>query len=44
MSHVLVLFNVAEAETWATPVLLPDGVVVRDAAGVTRLRFAPPGR
>jgi outer membrane protein assembly factor BamB len=30
-------YDVAESETWAVPVLLSDGLIVRDATGVMRL-------
>jgi len=30
-------YTVADCATWAVPVLLPDGLIVRDASGVTRL-------
>src|SRR5437773_7301577 len=30
-------YTVADSATWAVPVLLPDGLIVRDAAGVVRL-------
>jgi outer membrane protein assembly factor BamB len=30
-------YNVADSETWAFPVILPDGVIVRDATRVMRL-------
>lgn len=30
-------YTVAESATWAVPALLPDGLIVRDASGVTRL-------
>lgn len=30
-------YAVAESATWAVPALLPDGLIVRDASGVTRL-------
>lgn len=30
-------YNVADSETWAVPVLLPDGLIVRDATGIMRL-------
>jgi outer membrane protein assembly factor BamB len=32
-------YRVAEGETWAMPVLFPDGLLVRDATGVVRLSF-----
>ena len=28
-------YKVAESQTWAQPVLVPDGIVIRDASGVT---------
>ena len=30
-------YTVADSATWAVPVLLPDGLIVRDASGVMRL-------
>jgi outer membrane protein assembly factor BamB len=30
-------YTVADSATWAVPVLLPDGLIVRDATGVMRL-------
>ena len=30
-------YDVAESQTWAVPVLLPDGLIVRDATGVMKL-------
>ena len=30
-------YTVADSATWAVPVLLPDGLIVRDATGVLRL-------
>jgi outer membrane protein assembly factor BamB len=30
-------YKVADSATWAVPVLLPDGLIVRDASGVMRL-------
>jgi hypothetical protein len=30
-------YTVADSGTWAVPVLLPDGLIVRDASGVMRL-------
>lgn len=32
-------YHVAESSTWAVPVLLADGAIVRDANGVARLTF-----
>ena len=32
-------YDVAESETWAMPAVLPDGLIVRDATGVTRLKW-----
>jgi outer membrane protein assembly factor BamB len=31
-------YTVADSATWALPVLLPDGLIIRDATGVFRLR------
>jgi outer membrane protein assembly factor BamB len=30
-------YDVADSETWAVPVLLPDGLIVRDATGLLRV-------
>jgi outer membrane protein assembly factor BamB len=30
-------YTVADSPTWAVPVVLPDGLIVRDASGVMRL-------
>ena len=30
-------YTVADSATWAVPVLLPDGLIVRDAPGLMRL-------
>jgi hypothetical protein len=30
-------YTVADSATWAVPVLLPDGLILRDASGVMRL-------
>lgn len=30
-------YTVAESATWAVPVLLPDGLIVRDASGIMKL-------
>jgi hypothetical protein len=30
-------YTIADSETWAVPVVLPDGLVVRDATGVMKL-------
>jgi outer membrane protein assembly factor BamB len=32
-------YDVADSETWAVPVPLPDGLIVRDATGLIRLTF-----
>ena len=34
-------YDVADSETWAMPVLLPDGLIVRDSTSLFRLAFAP---
>lgn len=33
--------EVGEGGTWSLPVLLPDGLLVREAAGLTRLTWQP---
>jgi outer membrane protein assembly factor BamB len=33
-------YDIAESETWAVPVLLPGGLIVRDATGLARLSAA----
>jgi outer membrane protein assembly factor BamB len=34
-------YTVADSATWAVPVVLPDGLIVRDATGVLRLTAGP---
>ena len=33
--------DVAESQTWCVPILLPDGMILRDRDGLMRIRFGP---
>jgi hypothetical protein len=32
-------YDIAESETWPMPAVLADGLVVRDATGIARLKW-----
>ena len=36
-------YDIGTSATWAMPVLLPDGLLVREATGVVKLTWAPAG-
>lgn len=36
-------YDIGTSATWAMPVLLPDGMLIRDATGVVKLAWAAEG-